>query len=94
MKAVNNGRVRKADPMRMLAGDIAAIKRDMGDLIEHGAESATARARETAAMARERLEGAHSILSRNAAERPVATIAMSMVAGAAAVKLLGWAMRR
>lgn len=94
MKTVNNGRLRRSDPVRNLAGDIAAIRKDVGHLIGTGAESATARARETAAMARHQIEDAHSLLARNAGRRPVATIAVSMVAGMAAVKLLGWALRR
>ncbi|MCC6678564.1 MAG: hypothetical protein IT436_15630 [Phycisphaerales bacterium] len=82
------------DPVRVLAGDVAAIKRDIGNLISAGAESTTAKAKETAAMARQQIEDARSALGRSAARRPVATIAVSMVAGMAAAKLLGWAMRR
>lgn len=94
MRTVNNGRLKKSDPVRTLADDIAAIRRDVGHLIGAGAETASVRAKETAALARERLEGAHTVLARSAARRPVATIAVSMAAGMAAVKLLGWALRR
>lgn len=94
MRAVSNGRARKRDRVRVLTDDIAAIRRDLAALIGEGADTAVSRARDTAELAKEQLQGAYSVLSRTTARRPVTTIAVSMVAGIAAVKLLGWALRR
>lgn len=94
MRTASNGRMRRTDPVRMLADDIAAIKRDVGELISVGAASTSVRAKETAKLARKQLAGAHTALGESAGRRPLTTIAVSMAAGLVAARLVGWALRR
>ncbi len=107
MRHSNNdrGTTKKSDPISMLTGDIAAIKRDVAQLIGHGAGNVSARARQAvsdlsdhakdvAQQTRERYDEAHESLSQIAASRPVTTIAVSLLAGMVMGKALSWAFRR
>jgi ElaB/YqjD/DUF883 family membrane-anchored ribosome-binding protein len=106
--ASNNDRhhsKRNSDPIATLSGDIAAIKRDIGQLIGAGADNVATRAKEAvsrmgetasnlADRAGEQYEVAHEKLSETTAKRPVTTILVSMAAGMVVGKLLSWAMHR
>jgi ElaB/YqjD/DUF883 family membrane-anchored ribosome-binding protein len=103
-----NGRARAraaADPVSMLSSDIAAIRRDITNLVGAGTATVSAKARETAehlgdeakrlaGQAKEQYDVAHEHLSETAAKRPVTTIVVSMAAGMVVGKLLSWALRR
>ncbi|HLO41470.1 MAG TPA: hypothetical protein VK176_10635 [Phycisphaerales bacterium] len=104
----SNGRARgraTADPVSNLTSDIAAIRRDISNLIGTGAGTVSAKARETAAHlgeeakrlagdAKERYDVAHEQLAEATARRPVTTIVVSMAAGMVVGKMLSWALRR
>ena len=101
----NNGHARHADPIDLLTRDIAAIKRDIGQLIGEQAGNVRWKARETAGrlqdearhaaeQAKEQYDMAHQSLSKTTAERPVTTIVVALAAGAVLGKLAGWMLRR
>lgn len=103
-----NGHARtrgKADPVSMLSSDIAAIRRDISNLVGAGTATVSAKARETAehlgeeakrlaGQAKEQYDVAHEHLAETAAKRPVTTIVVSMAAGMVVGKMLSWALRR
>lgn len=107
MRTSNNGHARRvaADPIDVLTRDIAAIKRDITQLIGEGAGNVKYRAREAASrvqdeavhvaeQAKEQYDVAHEALAKNTAARPVTTIIVALAAGAVIGKLAGWMMRR
>lgn len=103
--ASNNGHSRHADPVDTLARDVAALKRDIGQLLGDGAGNVKSRVREAvnrlgdeaqvvADKAVDQYELAHDSLAKTASAKPITTIMVAMAAGAVTAKLLGWAMRR
>lgn len=100
-----NGRAKKAAHTHGLADDIAAVKRDVRNLVGTGTEAVVGRARGAAARvgeegrsmadeARKRLDTAHTAIANRASQKPLTTIALSMAAGAVVAQMLSWAVRR
>jgi len=98
MKAsVNGRRGREEDPVEVLRADLAALRKDLGDVTSSGVnkakeliQGATDGISGMAESAKETAGESHKKLSDFAGSRPLTTIALAMVAGAIGTKLIGW----
>jgi hypothetical protein len=96
-KPMRNTRTSKngtAEPVDALIADVAAIKRDLTNLISQRVDAVSGRTRELVDETAERARAVHERIGETAHARPLTTILVAALAGAVGVKLVGWMFRR
>lgn len=99
MKAATNHRVNKQAPIAAIKADLAALRDDVSNLASADTarsilDDAKGRFQDITTEAKKRAGVYHKQLGEVAGEHPVKTVLISAAAGALAIKLLGWMLRR
>lgn len=82
------------EPVDALMNDVAAIKRDLGNLLAQRVEAVSDRTREVMDHTVESAKAVRDRVGETASARPFTTMLVAAAAGAVGIKVLGWMFRR